>query len=76
MTLQITTELDSKLSYTPCYALVAVNLPLNYNRSTKNIFILLCGGKIIKKICLFETKVLPLTYKLIKLEDYGKQSNI
>jgi len=42
---QIATPVDSKLSYTRYYALVAINLSQNFNRSTKNIFILLCDGK-------------------------------
>jgi hypothetical protein len=33
------------INYTTCYALVAVNLPQKCHRSTKNIFILLCGGQ-------------------------------
>jgi hypothetical protein len=47
MAYRVTTTANGKLKYTACYALVAVNLPLNFNRRTKNIFILLCGGKII-----------------------------
>jgi hypothetical protein len=47
-----------------CYALVAVNLPLNSNRSTKNIFILLCGGKINLKNLKFNNMKLETIVKV------------
>jgi hypothetical protein len=44
MNFQITTELDSKLSYTPCYMLCG-NIPLNYLRRTEPFCFIFVGEK-------------------------------
>jgi len=45
MNFKITTTVDSKLSYTPCYSQYG-NLPLNYLRRTKPFVLFFVGGKL------------------------------
>jgi hypothetical protein len=42
---QITTKLNSKLSYTPCY-MQCGNIPINHLRRTKPFCFIFVGGKL------------------------------